>query len=140
MASPRIILGRIVEVNGTTPGPASGITYTIACHDPQVDGPFRVTNQRPIRRWPDALDTVAFAVGSMVVGVSDATILQWHSMEMPDFGACPDNSGGSQLLQLLRSGGAFGPLGPIAPGSGSTEAGGGNDSPAGPIPGSGSTD
>jgi len=109
MASPRIILGRIVEVNGTTPGPASGISYTIACHDPQVDGPFRVVNQRPIRRWPDAIDTVAFAVGSMVVGVSDASILQWHSMEMPDFGACPDNSGQSQLLNMLRNGGAFGP-------------------------------
>lgn len=137
MASPRIILGRIVEVNGTTPGPASGITYTIACHDPQVEGPFRVTNQRPIRRWPDAIDTVAFAVGSMVIGVSDSAVLQWHSMEMPDFGACPDNGGGSGLLEQLRAGGAFGPLGIILPPSGPAEAGTGTDAP---LPGGGSTD
>ena len=140
MASPRIILGRIVEVNGTTPGPASGISYTIACHDPQVDGPFRVTNQRPIRRWPDAIDTVAFAVGSMVVGVSDATILQWHSMEMPDFGACPDNAGQSQMLEMLRTGGVFGLQIPGAPGSGTSPANPGGTDPTGPPAGEGSID
>jgi hypothetical protein len=104
MASPRIILGRVVEVAGTSPGPASGITYTIACHDQQVDGVFRVTNQRPVRRWPETIDTVAFEVGTMVVGVTDANVLQWHSMEMPDFGACPDNSGQSRLLNMLKEG------------------------------------
>jgi hypothetical protein len=104
MASPRIILGRVVEVSGTSPGPASGITYTIACHDPQVDGVFRVTNQRPVRRWPETIDTVAFEVGTMVVGVTDTSVLQWHSMEMPDFGACPDNSGQSRLLDMLKEG------------------------------------
>lgn len=139
MASPRLILGRVVEVSGTTPGPASGITYTIACHDPQVDGPFRVTNQRPVRRWPDAIDTVAFAVGSMVVGVSDAGVLQWHSMEMPDFGACPDNSGQSNLLALLRSGGGFLDV-PTTPGSGTSPANPGGSEPSGPPAGSGSVD
>lgn len=139
MASPRIILGRVVEVFGTTPGPASGITYTIACHDPQVDGPFRVTNQRPVRRWPDAIDTVAFAVGSMVVGVSDSSILQWHSMEMPDFGACPDNSGQSNLLQLIRNGNGFANP-PILPGSNDVGTVPGGTPGIDPGPGGGSQD
>jgi hypothetical protein len=133
MASPRLILGRIVAVQGTTPGPASGITYTIACHDPQVDGPFRVVNQRPIRRWPDSIDTVAFAVGSMVVGVTDAAILQWHSMEMPDFGACPDNSGKSKLLDMIQEEVRL--LRDLEPPNASTAAGTGTDAPAGPTPG-----
>lgn len=140
MQDPRPILGRIVSVQGTTPGPASGISYTVACHDANVDGVYRLDGQKPIRRWPDTLDTVAFAVGSMVQGIVDANVVQWHSMEMPDFAECPSNSGGSGMLELLRAGGIPQALLPSLPGSGSTEAGGGSDSPIGPTPGSGSTD
>lgn len=140
MQDPRPILGRIVSVQGTTPGPASGITYTIACHDANVDGVYRLDGQKPIRRWPDTLDTVAFAAGSMVHGIVDANVVQWHSMEMPDFADCPSNSGGSGLLELLRSGGIPQAFVPSLPGSGSTDAGGGSDSPIGPTPGTGSTD
>ena len=140
MTDPRLILGRIVGVNGTTPGPASGISYTIKCHDPNVEGPYSLSNQKPIRRWPDTLDTVAFAVGSMVQGIVDANVVQWHSMEMPDFAECPSNSGGSGMLELLRSGGIPQAFLPSLPGSGSVDAGGGSDNPSGPTPGNGSTD
>lgn len=141
MQDPRPILGRIIAVAGNTPGPASGITYTIACHDANVDGVYRLDGQRPIRRWPDALDTVAWAVGSMVHGIVDANIVQWHSMEMPDFGACPDSGGNGAMLELLRSGGVPGLFNPPpSPGSGSSPANPGDSGPVGPPAGEGSVD
>lgn len=136
MQDPRPIIGRIVSVQGTTPGPASGITYTIACHDANVDGVYRLDGQKPIRRWPDTIDTVAFAVGSMVHGIVDANVVQWHSMEMPDFGECPDNSGQSQMLELLRNGSGFLTL-PTGP---NTQTGGIDSATPGTPAGGGSQD
>jgi len=140
MADPRIIAGVILSHSGQSPGPASGITYSIATADPNAAGVFTLNSQVPVTRWPDVIDTVAIPDGTGVIGVSVGAVVSWHFTEYPDFGACPDNTGNSGLLEQLRTGGVFGPLGPIAPGSGSTDAGTGTDSPAGPIPGSGSTD
>lgn len=131
MQDPRPILGRVVAVQGTSPGPASGITYTIACHDANVDGVYRLEGQRPIRRWPDTLDTVAWVVGSMVQGIVDANTVTWHTMEMPDFGACPDNTGQSQMLKLIQDELPFRDV-PLV---GTTPAGSGTDSPATPSDG-----
>ena len=129
MQDPRPIIGRIVSVQGTTPGPASGLSYTIACHDANVDGVYRLSGQRPIRRWPDTLDTVAWAVGSLVQGIVDANIVTWHTMEMPDFGPCPDNSGNSKILEMIQED-RF-----LLPVVGTTPAGSGTDAPAGPSDG-----
>lgn len=88
MADPRVIVGRIVSVQGTTPGPASGITYTIAIHDANVEGIFQMDHQTPVQRWPDALDTVALPVGMLVIGAIEANVLRWHFMEFPAFKDC----------------------------------------------------
>jgi len=139
MQDPRPIIGRVVSVQGTTPGPASGIAYTIACYDANVDGVYRLEGQKPIRRWPDTLDTVAWVVGSLVHGIVDANVVTWHTMELPDFGACPDNTGQSQMLEMLRSGSGFLNI-PTTPGSGTSPANPGGGEPAGPPAGEGSID
>lgn len=106
MADPRLILGRIVNVQGTTPGPAGGIAYTIAVHDPAVDGVYRLELQRPLRRWPDDIDIVACEVGEIVIGTVSANRVQWHFHEYPDFAACPESSNiqgfRPEELELLR--------------------------------------
>jgi len=96
MADPRLILGRIVNVQGTTPGPAGGIAYTIAVHDPAVDGVYRLELQRPLRRWPDDIDIVACEVGEIVIGTVSSNRVQWHFHEYPDFAACPTGSPGAR--------------------------------------------
>ena len=69
----------------------------------------------------------------MLIGVTDANVLQWHSMEMPDFGACPDNSGQSRLLNMLKEGVVLlQDLEPVLPNAASSQAGGGDSAPAGP--------
>lgn len=61
--------GIIIAVNGTNPGPASGITY-----DVEVDlngGAFNMFGVQPIgSRFPDDLNTVAAPAGT-IVQVSD---------------------------------------------------------------------
>lgn len=61
----KIHQGIILAVNGTNPGPASGITY-----DVEVDlngGAFRMDGTIPTHgRFPDELNTVAAPVGSIV--------------------------------------------------------------------------
>lgn len=91
MADPRLILGRIVTINGTTPGPASGISYTIAVHDPATEGVYRLERQAPLKRWPDDIDVEACEVGSMVIGTVSANRVQWHFHEYPAFAECPNN-------------------------------------------------
>ena len=132
MQDPRPIIGRVVSVQGTTPGPASGIAYTIACHDANVDGVYRLEGQKPIRRWPDTLDTVAWYVGSLVQGIVDANVVTWHTLELPDFADCPANDGGGQMIELLRTGGIPSRFVPVAgPTSGSAQAAGGPSAPTG---------
>ena len=140
MNDPRIIAGVILSHAGTSPGPASGITYTIATADPNAAGVFNMRNQTPVSRWPDTLDTVAMPDGTGVIGVSVGAVVSWHFVELPDFAECPSNSGGSGMLELLRSGGIPQAFLPSLPGSGSVDAGGGSDNPSGPTPGNGSTD
>lgn len=91
MADPRLILGRIVTIIGTTPGPASGISYTIAVHDPATEGVYRLERQAPIKRWPDDIDVEACDEGSIVIGTVSANRVQWHFYEYPAFADCPSN-------------------------------------------------
>lgn len=89
MADPRLIMGKIVQVNGTSPGPASVISYTIAVHDSNVDGVYTLERQRPIKRLPDTIDIEAFVVGDIVVGSVEANRVRWHFQELPAFADCP---------------------------------------------------
>jgi|GEM_PF-4247972 len=82
--------GIIVAVNGTTPGPASGITY-----DVEVDlngGSFLIKNTEPTHgRFPDELDTVAVPVGSIVtVAERGGTLYLLPPGETIDVEVCED--------------------------------------------------
>jgi hypothetical protein len=89
MADPRLIIGKIIAVEGATPGPASRISYTIAVHDPNVEGIFTLTRQTPMKRLPDTLDVDAYIVGDIVVGSVEANRVRWHFQELPAFADCP---------------------------------------------------
>lgn len=121
MADPRLIIGRIVSVEGTSPGPATFISYTIAVHDPAVEGIFRLEGQRPIQRWPDLLDTVALPVGMLVIGAIEANVVRWHFMELPAFADCTEAAPAATIARRFQelSGMTLGPggLGPITPGT-----------------------
>lgn len=89
MADPRLILGKIIAVQGTSPGRASTISYTIAVHDPNTEGVFTLEGQRPVKRLPDTIDVEAFIVGDIVVGSVEANRVRWHFQELPAFADCP---------------------------------------------------
>lgn len=89
MADPRLILGKIIAVNGRSPGRASEISYTIAVHDPNTEGVFTLDGQRPAKRLPDTIDVDAFVVGDIVVGSVEANRVRWHFQELPAFAECP---------------------------------------------------
>lgn len=89
MADPRLILGRIVSVQGTSPGRASSISYTIAVHDPNVEGIFTLERQAPAKRLPDEIDIQAYNVGDIVIGSIETNRVRWHFVELPAFGPCP---------------------------------------------------
>jgi hypothetical protein len=115
MADPRVIIGRIVSVEGTTPGPATFISYTIAVHDSNVEGIFRLEGQRPIQRWPDTLDTVALPVGMLVMGAIEANVVRWHFMEMPAFKDCAAANPNGLTARRLEDSGIGPRLIPIVP-------------------------
>lgn len=89
MADPRLILGKIIGVSGASPGRASGISYSIAMHDPQVDGIITLTEQKPVKRLPDTIDILAFDIGDIVIGSVESNRVRWHFFEMPAFADCP---------------------------------------------------
>jgi hypothetical protein len=126
MADPRLILGRIKTVDGVSPGPSSGISYTISVHDPNNEGIYTLINQAPVQRWPAGLDINAMPVGSIVIGSVEANRVRWHFVEMPAFADCPSNNFASNAMQLLTSS-AAGVLPPAGTqqgtiGSGSSES------------------
>jgi hypothetical protein len=89
MADPRLILGRITAVTGASPGRASTISYTIAVHDPNVEGIFTLERQAPTKRLPDEIDIQAYNVGDIVIGSIEANRVRWHFVELPAFADCP---------------------------------------------------
>ena len=137
MADPRLILGRIQSVHGTSPGPSNGITYTIGVHDPNVEGIYTLTNQVPMQRWPNDLDITALTVGSIVIGTAEANRVRWHFMEMPAFADCPSSNFASTAMRLL---GTTNPLLPTLPTTGQEGIGEGQSTPAPSPEGAGAQD
>jgi len=87
------ISGRIVSHQGISPGPASGITYTIDMQMPS-GGVVRLAGQRPsIERWTDTLNVRAVANGTRVRGWRCASFYYWDFRELPDFGPCGGSFG-----------------------------------------------
>jgi hypothetical protein len=72
---------------GTSPGPASGITYRILINFP--DGPQEVSGIAPaIDRWPDQIKVNAIKPGTAVDVASVNGHLQLMTRELPHFVPC----------------------------------------------------
>ena len=89
-----IMYGVIKAVTGTTPGPASGITYTIAVIQPDggvVNYENCVNYNRP---FGSGLDIRAARVGSRVLVIDNKQTLDFLVFgEEPDYGPCPGTQG-----------------------------------------------
>lgn len=82
------ICGIITEYTGTSPGPASGITYTIKANMPQ--GVVVIPGCTPSSwRWPDSIPVDAQAmVDTVVLGVLTESVVQWSFIERPALEEC----------------------------------------------------
>jgi hypothetical protein len=84
----QVYIGAVLAVNGTTPGPASGITY-----DVRVDagGGSVLPAMKPMTpRYPDSVDVVAIPVGSAVLVVRTEGAYYLMTSELPDLGPCTE--------------------------------------------------
>lgn len=79
--------GAIVSVQGTTPGAASGITYTIELNLPwgklQIPG-VKPANSRP----PDSIDIKAVPAGTAIQAAVVGGNVQAFIYEFPDWQSC----------------------------------------------------
>lgn len=106
------ITGVILAVSGTSPGPASGITYRIGVNWRGTS--FEVDGQSPSEeRWPDTVGGEPFHVravnvGRIVHGDVDTNTrrVYWWFRELPDLGPCADTPGGGSgaFLRTDRDG------------------------------------
>lgn len=107
----QVLFGGVVSAQGTSPGPASGITYT-AIIDSQGGGTFTLAGIVPINRpFGSGLDIRAAAPGSLVEYiVRNQTVYVKVYGEEPDYGPCPNTPGvaivSPEELRLLASGGS----------------------------------
>lgn len=86
----QIVHGVVRSVQGQNPGPASGITYTVAINMPAFGGSVEFAGVVPHNtRYPDDLDTRAALPGTAVSGVLMGEELQLTIIELPDFAECP---------------------------------------------------
>lgn len=88
--SVRPTIGVVVSVQGTDPGPASGITYTVDVNIPSV-GVQRVAGvSSDFGRYPDELDVRAQPVDTAcAVYIMPNGFMQFDLREIPDFAECP---------------------------------------------------
>jgi hypothetical protein len=79
--------GTIVSVQGTNPGAASGISYTIDVN--HMGGIVRYAGVKPAwNRPPDTIDTKAAPVGSACLVGFVAGYMQAFIPEFPDWQSC----------------------------------------------------
>ena len=79
--------GVVVSSNTTTPGPASGITYTIRVNLP--DGIVEFPGVRPHgSRWPDAINTIPAPPGTPITVWVDGTQITFDVRENFEFEPC----------------------------------------------------
>lgn len=120
LAESVIITGVVERVNGTSPGPSSGITYDITANLPS--GPVRLTNQRPsVWRYGDAVDIDAgLLVGRLVIGAMIGQYLWWEFYEPQAFALCPGVTPPPNPLTIQLDPRTGIPPPPPPPGSGGT--------------------
>ncbi len=80
-------LGMITAINGTNPGPASGITYDVAVNEPT--GVVTYLKIVPANARPaDTIDTKAAPVNTGVWVYSSGQKMFFLIPEFPDWGTC----------------------------------------------------
>lgn len=81
----RPIFGKLLNYSGESPGPATGITYTVQCQYSDLEAPFIVNGVRPSGfRWPTPMWTDAAAT---VLNVDTAMPFNAVGLEVGDEGA-----------------------------------------------------
>lgn len=80
--------GVIVSVQGTTPGPASGITYTVKVNLPNGSTAEYAGVKPHNTRYPDSIDTVAASNGTAFFVFSVGGIFQYQIIELPATTGC----------------------------------------------------
>lgn len=99
-----ILPGIVRSFAGTSPGPASGLTYTIDAYFPRA-GLVTLAGQTPAcERRPDTVDVTAVAIGTGVLGILfDGQIIQWMFRELDAYAECPTGAGAGGIAEMLRS-------------------------------------
>lgn len=116
------IRGVIENVNGTSPGPSSGISYNITANLPGR-GPTLLPYQLPSEwRYGDAVDIDAgLLVGRKIIGTLDSNSnIWWHFTEPQAFALCPGVTPPPNPLTIQLDPRTGIPPPPPPPGSGGT--------------------
>lgn len=83
-------LGIVVAADGTTPGPASGMTYDIVINR-EDGGQFYLTGIAPVLpRWPDAVNCVRHEEGQRVMVQRSRGTYYMLTPEMPSIEECEE--------------------------------------------------
>lgn len=99
MFRPQPIWGRVLAYSGESPGPASGITYTIEWWQ-EGTGVLYASGLSPsIPRWPDSVKVDAYPVDTLVQGMIWANEIRWLFRELPSLMECQDSNGGGGALR-----------------------------------------
>lgn len=82
MSAPILCPGVIRSVQGTSPGPATGITYTVEFSMPSGQTATMANVKPHNSRYPDTIDTVAATVGTAVLAFDIGDVMQVFIFEM----------------------------------------------------------
>lgn len=88
------VWGVIASIQGTNPGPASGISYTIDVHKPG-GGTVRVTGAVPMNDRFESIDIRAAKPGTFVLGVLSNANYYFQIIELPAEGGCTEAAKGA---------------------------------------------
>jgi len=89
MATDFATWGVIVSVQGTNPGPASGISYTVKLNLPDGTTPTYSGVKPHNYRHPDTIDTIAATIGSGFFAFSIGGVFQYQIIEGFATQGCP---------------------------------------------------
>lgn len=84
-----MFVGLIEEVDGTTPGPASGLKYKVRLN---LDGGTFITPlmSPATPRWPDAVNVVAFQLSQPVLVIRSKNTYYLMNSELPSIEECEE--------------------------------------------------
>lgn len=92
------VFGSIKSIQGPSPGPAAGITYTVLVRKPG-GGTVELTQVKPMNQRPTATDILAAEPGTMILGMLSGGQYYFQIIEQHAPGGCDD----AAALQAQRS-------------------------------------